>query len=178
MSSSKIHVGIDPGKKGAIVWLRSDGEYSCYNTNLETDPLLRTALADIVGNKRDFNVWCERVPKYDGKNQSGSSVATLFSSYRYIVGYLEGKGVTVNLVVPQVWMKPHRIACEDWPTLTYPRRKSYLYACALQRFFREPPRQKIWENIGEKGAKLLLPRQAADAALIALHGYNQYKANT
>ena len=82
-------------------------------------------------------------------------MATLFANYRYIVGYLEGRGVTVHQVVPQVWMKPYRLMINNWQVMTYSMRKKYLHEMAMAEFFADSK---------------TLPRWAADAALIALHG--------
>ena len=148
--------GIDPGKGGAIVMLNHDGTIKAVDEMPQEDSDLGAYLSMIVDDSKVADVYVERVPKYAGKNQSGSSVATLFSNYRYIVGYLEGRGVTVNQVIPQVWMKPYRLITPKWQVLTYPQRKKTLHELALAEFFTD---------------KKSLPRWAADAALIALHGH-------
>jgi hypothetical protein len=147
--------GIDPGKSGAIVLIDSKATLKEIDEMPECDQELGLLLSMIVDNKTRSEVWIERVPKFAGKNQSGASVATLFANYRYIVGYLEGRGVTVHQVVPQVWMKPYRLMNKKWQTLTYNDRKKFLHEMALAEFFTD---------------KKILPRWAADAALIALHG--------
>ena len=101
--------GIDPGKSGAIVMLTRDAQLKAVDPMPQDDVSLGNYLSMIVDDSRVADVWIERVPKYAGKNQSGSAVATLFANYRYIVGYLEGRGVMVNQVVPQSWMKPYRL---------------------------------------------------------------------
>ena len=149
--------GIDPGKGGAIVMLNHDGTLKAVDPMPQEDAELGAYLNMIVDDARIADVWIERVPKFAGKNQSGSSVATLFANYRYIVGYLEGRGVMVNQVVPQSWMKPYRLATPTWQLLTYAKRKKALHEHALAEFFTD---------------KKTLPRWAADAALIALHGHS------
>jgi hypothetical protein len=148
--------GIDPGKSGAIVLLNRDGTVKATDPMPLEDADLGAYLSMIVDDSKKADVWIERIPKYAGKAQSGSSVATLFSNYRYIVGYLQGRGVNLQQVVPQVWMKPYRLQTKDWAMLTYPQRKKVLHEFALSEFFTDK------ENI---------PRQFADAALIALHGH-------
>jgi len=147
--------GIDPGKSGAIVLIDSKAKLKEVDRMPLDDHELGQHLDMIVDNKTRSEVWIERIPKFAGKNQSGASVATLFANYRYIVGYLEGRGVTVHQVVPQVWMKPYRLMINNWQVMTYNMRKKYLHEMAMAEFF--------------VGAKTL-PRWAADAALIALHG--------
>jgi len=147
--------GIDPGKSGAIVLIDSKAKLKEVDKMPEDDHELGQHLDMIVDNKTRSEVWIERIPKFAGKNQSGASVATLFANYRYIVGYLEGRGVTVHQVVPQVWMKPYRLISKDWQVMTYNDRKKFLHAMALSEFFSDSK---------------TLPRWAADAALIALHG--------
>lgn len=147
--------GIDPGKSGAIVLIDSKAKLKEVDKMPESDVELGLLLSMIVDNKSRSEVWIERIPKFAGKNQSGASVATLFANYRYIVGYLEGRGVTVHQVVPQVWMKPYRLLNKKWQLLTYNDRKKFLHEMALAEFFTDSK---------------LLPRWAADAALIALHG--------
>ena len=147
--------GIDPGKSGAIVLIDSKAKLKEVDKMPEDDHELAQHLDMIVDNQTRSEVWIERIPKFAGKNQSGASVATLFANYRYIVGYLEGRGVTVHQVVPQVWMKPYRLICKDWQVLTYNDRKKFLHSMALSEFFSDSK---------------TLPRWAADAALIALHG--------
>ena len=154
--SPRMIYGIDPGKGGAIVMLNNDATIKAIDPMPQEDADLGAYLSMIVDDSKLADVWVERVPKYAGKNQSGSSVATLFSNYRYIVGYLEGRGVVVNQVVPQVWMKPYRLITPKWQVLTYPQRKKTLHELALAEFFTD---------------KKTLPRWAADAALIALHGH-------
>ena len=149
--------GIDPGKNGAFVMLNHDGSLKAVDLMPETDAELGAYLNMVVDDARIADVWIERVPKFAGKNQSGSSVATLFANYRYIVGYLEGKGVVVNLVTPQSWMKPYRLVTPGWQMMTYAQRKKALHDQALAEFFTD---------------KKTLPRWAADAALIALHGHS------
>lgn len=149
--------GIDPGKNGAIVMLNHDGSLKAVDLMPENDADLGAYLNMVVDDARIADVWVERVPKFAGKNQSGSSVATLFANYRYIVGYLEGKGVAVNLVTPQSWMKPYRLVTPGWQMMTYSQRKKALHEQALAEFFTD---------------KKTLPRWAADAALIALHGHS------
>jgi hypothetical protein len=148
-------IGIDPGKKGAIAMLSTDGELLEVLPMPETDESLSKHLS-AMARMNNTQIWVERVPKYAGKNQSGSSVATLFANYRYIVGFLEGQGVTVHQVVPQSWQKPYRLATDRWQVLSYSQRKATLHECATSRFNR---------------TKKELPRWAADAALIALHGH-------
>jgi len=150
--------GIDPGKSGAIVLIDRKGRIKECDDMPELDTDLARLLDMIVDNKDRADVWVERIPKFAGKNQSGASVATLFANYRYIVGYLEGRGVTVNLVVPQVWMKPYRLMVNNWQAMTYNERKKYLHQMAMAEFFANPK---------------TLPRRAADAALIALHGLHE-----
>jgi len=150
--------GIDPGKSGAIVLVNRKGRIVELDDMPELDSDLARLLDMLVDNKDRADVWVERIPKFAGKNQSGASVATLFANYRYIVGYLEGRGVTVNQVVPQVWMKPYRLMVNNWQVMTYNERKKYLHQMALAEFFAD--------------AKTL-PRRAADAALIALHGLHE-----
>lgn len=147
--------GIDPGKSGAIVLIDSKAKLKEVVKMPEADEDLAAELSMIVDNQSRSEVWIERIPKFAGKNQSGASVATLFANYRYIVGYLEGRGVTVHQVVPQVWMKPYRLLAKDWQVMTYNTRKKYLHAMAMSEFFSDSK---------------TLPRWAADAALIALHG--------
>jgi hypothetical protein len=147
--------GIDPGKTGAIVLIDTKSRLKNVDKMPECDTDLARHLDMIIDDKDRCEVWVERIPKFAGKNQSGASVATLFANYRYIVGYLEGRGVTVNLVVPQVWMKPYRLMSKTWQTMTYNDRKKYLHEMAMAEFFAD---------------KKTLPRFAADAALIALHG--------
>lgn len=149
--------GIDPGKGGAIVLLDKKCKLKAVDSMPQEDADLGAYLNMIVDDSRVAEIWIERVPKYAGKNQSGSSVATLFSNYRYIVGYLEGKGVEVNQVTPQSWMKPYRLMTPRWQVLTYPQRKKTLHELAMAEFFID---------------KHELPRWAADAALIALHGHS------
>jgi hypothetical protein len=148
--------GIDPGKGGAIVMLNHDGTLKAVDPMPQEDAELGAYLNMIVDDSNVADIWVERVPKFAGKNQSGSSVATLFANYRYIVGYLEGRGVEVNQVTPQSWMKPYRLMTPRWQVLTYPQRKKHLHELALAEFFTD---------------KKTLPRAAADAALIALHGH-------
>jgi hypothetical protein len=147
--------GIDPGVSGAIVLIDSKTKLKEVDKMPENDHELGQLLDMIVDNKSRSEVWIERIPKFAGKNQSGASVATLFANYRYIVGYLEGRGVTVHQVVPQVWMKRYRLQCPKWQMLTYNDRKKFLHGMALAEFFTN---------------NKTLPRWAADAALIALHG--------
>jgi hypothetical protein len=147
--------GIDPGKSGAIVLIDSKAKLKEVDKMPEDDQILGNFLDMIVDNQSRAEVWIERIPKFAGKNQSGASVATLFANYRYIVGYLEGRGVTVHQVVPQVWMKPYRLLNKKWQILSYNDRKKFLHEMALAEFFAD---------------KQTLPRWAADAALIALHG--------
>ena len=147
--------GIDPGKSGAIVLIDSKAKLKEVEKMPLNDHELGLHLDMIVDNKTRSEVWVERIPKFAGKNQSGASVATLFANYRYIVGYLEGRGVTVHQVVPQVWMKPYRLMINNWQVLTYNERKKYLHEMAMAEFFAD---------------NKTLPRWAADAALIALHG--------
>ena len=147
--------GIDPGKSGAIVLIDSKAKLKEVDQMPADDHTLGQLLDMIVDNKSRSEVWIERIPKFAGKNQSGASVATLFSNYRYVVGYLEGRGVTVHQVVPQVWMKPYRMLSKTWQVMTYNDRKKYLHDMAMAEFFAD---------------KQTLPRWAADAALIALHG--------
>lgn len=147
--------GIDPGKTGAIVAVELPRKLAAVHLMPETDDELAGLLDTIIANKKTSEVWIERVPKFAGKNQSGASVATLFANYRYIVGYLEGRGIVVNEVVPQVWMKPYRLLSKEWQMMSYNDRKKYLHSMAISEFFIE---------------KKNLPRWAADAALIALHG--------
>ena len=147
--------GIDPGKSGAIVLIDSKAKLKEVDKMPEDDQLLGNFLDMIVDNQSRAEVWIEKIPKFAGKNQSGASVATLFANYRYIVGYLEGRGVTVHQVVPQVWMKPYRLLNQKWQMLSYNDRKKFLHEMALSEFFAD---------------KKTLPRWAADAALIALHG--------
>jgi hypothetical protein len=147
--------GIDPGKSGAIVLIDSKARLKEVDKMPADDHELGLHLDMIVDNKSRSEVWIERIPKFAGKNQSGASVATLFANYRYIVGYLEGRGVTVHQVIPQVWMKPYRLLAKDWQMMTYNTRKKYLHAMAMSEFFADSK---------------TLPRWAADAALIALHG--------
>jgi hypothetical protein len=151
-----MHIyGIDPGKSGAIVLIDSRAQIKTVDKMPELDTDLARHLDMIVDDKGRSEVWIERIPKFAGKNQSGASVATLFANYRYIVGYLEGRGVTVHQVVPQVWMKPYRLMSKNWQAMTYNERKKYLHEMAMAEFFAD---------------KKTLPRWAADAALIALHG--------
>ena len=137
--------------------LNRDATIKAVDAMPQDDVALGNYLSMIVDDSRVADVWIERVPKYAGKNQSGSSVATLFANYRYIVGYLEGRGVTVNQVVPQVWMKPYRLLTKNWQVLTYPQRKKTLHEYSCAEYFT---------------SRKELPRWAADAALIALHGHN------
>ena len=153
--------GIDPGKSGAIARVTAKHKLAETIPMPQSDHELATELDMIIDNKSRSSVWVERVPKYAGNAQSGSSVATLFANYRYIVGYLEGRGIKVNLVVPQVWMKPYRLLCLNWQILTYPQRKKFLHEMAMAEFF-----------LGKK----MLPRWAADASLIALHGAQNHLA--
>jgi hypothetical protein len=155
--------GIDPGKSGAIVMLTRDAQLKAVDPMPQDDVSLGNYLSMIVDDSRVADVWIERVPKYAGKNQSGSAVATLFANYRYIVGYLEGRGVMVNQVVPQSWMKPYRLLTKNWQVLTYPQRKKTLHEYSLAEFFT---------------TKKEIPRWAADAALIALHGHNAQALTT
>jgi hypothetical protein len=154
-STASFFYGIDPGKSGAIALITAKGKLKEIDDMPEEDTELARLLDMIVDNESRSEVWIERVPKFAGKNQSGASVATLFANYRYIVGYLEGRGVTVNQVVPQVWMKPYRRMSTSWQAMSYNDRKKYLHQMAMAEFF--------------ANAKTL-PRRAADAALIALHG--------
>jgi hypothetical protein len=147
--------GIDPGKSGAIVLIDSKTKLKEVDKMPLDDHELGQHLDMIVDNKSRSEVWVERIPKFAGKNQSGASVATLFANYRYIVGYLEGRGVTVHQVVPQVWMKRYRLQAPGWQMMTYNDRKKFLHGMALAEFF---------------ASNKTLPRWAADAALIALHG--------
>jgi hypothetical protein len=150
--------GIDPGKSGAIVEIGPKHTLIGVHKMPASDADLSNLL-DIVVHATDHStVWIERVPKFAGKNQSGASVATLFANYRFIVGYLVGRGVDVHEVVPQVWMKPYRLLASDWQMMNYNDRKKYLHAMALSEFF-----------VDSK----TLPRWSADAALIALHGASQ-----
>ena len=146
--------GIDPGKSGAIVSLNKRGELDSAWPMPEKDMTLRGVLAAVISC--NCPIFIERIPKYTGKAQSGSSVATLFSNYRYIVGYLDAHDADFTEVVPQVWMKPHRLATPDWQVLTYSKRKKCLHDIALEYF---------------DVCKDVLPRWAADASLIALHGH-------
>jgi hypothetical protein len=152
----KLTYGIDPGKSGAIALLDETGKLTGICSMPEDDEELAFILCAIIDAGPTTDVWVERIPKYAGKNQSGSSVATLFANYRYIIGFLEGRGVLVNQVVPQAWQKPYRLATKDWQVLTYSQRKKALHEHALSEFFTD---------------KKFLPRWAADAALIALHGH-------
>jgi len=155
-TSKVMHIyGIDPGKSGAIVLIDSKAKLKEVDKMPEQDHDLALLLDMIIDNKTRSEVWIERIPKFAGKNQSGASVATLFANYRYIVGYLEGRGVTVHQVVPQVWMKPYRLMINNWQVMTYSMRKKYLHEMAMAEFFADSK---------------TLPRWAADAALIALHG--------
>jgi len=147
--------GIDPGKSGAIVLLNRKANLKQIYKMPEADLGLAAVLNRIVGDQDFSEVWIERIPKFAGKNQSGASVATLFANYRYIVGYLEGRGVAVHQVVPQVWMKRYRLMAPGWQMMTYNDRKKFLHEMALTEFFAN---------------RKTLPRWAADAALIALHG--------
>ena len=153
--------GIDPGKSGAIVSISlSKGKLVEVIRMPLLDEDLSKLLNHLVVSSAWSEVWVERVPKFAGKNQSGASVATLFSNYRYIVGYLEGRGVTVNQVVPQVWMKPYRLRSSGWQMMNYNSRKKYLHEMSLENFHTD---------------KKSLPRWAADAALIALYGSTKNK---
>ena len=151
--------GIDPGKSGALVSVLPGGKLGEVIKMPGTDKELATLLDTLVAEDRS-DIWIERIPKFAGKNQSGASVATLFANYRFIVGYLNGRGIEVQEVVPQVWMKPYRLSCKNWQTLSYNDRKKYLHQVALAEFFTD---------------NKTLPRWAADAALIALHGTNNTK---
>ena len=147
-------VGIDPGKSGAIVHLNARGELEDIWDMPDTDMTLRAFLSELVSCR--CPIWIEQIPKFTGKPQSGSSVATLFSNYRYIVGYLDAHEANLHQVIPQVWMKPYRLGTPNWAALTYSRRKKRLHDLALNIFETTPQ---------------FLTRRAADAALIAFHGY-------
>lgn len=158
----KLTYGIDPGKSGAIVLLNAAGKINGICGMPEDDDELAFILSAIIDAGPTTDVWIERIPKYAGKNQSGASVATLFANYRYIVGFLEGRGVLVNQVVPQAWQKPYRLVTKNWQMFTYSQRKKALHEHALSEFFTD---------------KKFLPRWAADAALIALHGHKARSEN-
>ena len=93
-----IHIGIDPGKRGAIAFIYPDG-------GVYVMPLLETTLVNVLSAIAGLPARCclERV--HAMPKQGVASTFSFGEGYGFIKGVLECNGVSYQEIPPQQWKK-------------------------------------------------------------------------
>ena len=158
------HIGIDPGKTGAICFFWSKKDLSLFKMP-ETEHDIKNLIADETTNwfsvKRKLPEVNALIEQVNGMPKDGGSRAFNFGkSYGFIRGIITAAGIPLDEVHPTRWQKHFNL-----PTLK---------SCGGSK----PAKKKLHKQ----KAQQLLPEIAsditaitADAALIALYSYERYK---
>ena len=170
-----MYVGIDPGKKGAIVYIDNDGKL----VSKYVIPIVKSSgdidiplLCDMIGEISlvTTEVWLEQIHAIF--KTSKGSMFTMGRGLGNIEAALYCKGLIVNYVRPKTWQKeiwlPEDIVWEK------PKKKDTKATSvkAAQRLF--PGTEFLFGDNEKKNNRRSKPRDGiADAMLIALYGKQQ-----
>lgn len=147
-----IIIGIDPGKSGSIVILRSNGKVEKYKMP-ETPRDLNDLMRTMRGN---YLCFLEKVHGMPG--MSGGGMFRFGENYGWITMALISNSIKTELVTPQKWMAYYEFGTKGSMTGTQ------------------------WKNKLRAKAQMLFPKeiitlQFADALLIAEYGRRFYNSN-
>lgn len=93
-----IHIGIDPGKRGAIAMIYPDGEICVM-------PLREAALIDVLRPLAGLSARCCLEKVHAMPKQGVASTFTFGEGFGFIKGVLECSGVSYQEIPPQQWKK-------------------------------------------------------------------------
>jgi hypothetical protein len=159
--SPKLVLGIDPGQKGALVWLSENG--FTYEL-MPLDPDGRTdmfALMEMIATNPCNIIYVERAKAF----QMGVSGAFNYGrDFQSIIAAIKLCGVSFILIDPHVWTK---VLHADLDKRLKPKEKSLL---ALDRYF-----PKLKQNVPKGPRSGKYHEGVVDALLIAEFGLRQSK---
>jgi len=122
--SAPLILGIDPGRSGALAWLRGDTLEHVEDMPQFTGSALGVQLADLIRINRPTVAWVEKV--HAMPKQGVKSVWTFAENYGVVLGVLGALDVPVRHVTPSEWKRVARLskdknasrqrACELWPS--------------------------------------------------------------
>jgi hypothetical protein len=148
----KIIMGIDPGISGAIAF---DGEetarVSVYDVPIAGGEISPPLLADLILDYSPSVAWIERVGAMPGNG--AVSMFNFGRSYGDVRGAIGTLRIPLNYVTPQVWKRHFKLSGAS---------KDQSRMLAIQLFPSVADKFKLKKHDGR-----------AEAALIALYGYDQ-----
>ena len=176
------HLGIDPGKQGAMVTLFEDGSLSFFDlkdlyddsgaSQSSVNPEKLGAWIDrrLAGIEGGVAVWCEK-PIFVGAGFTIKTPMSMFESYGILRSTFVRANVAFYGVSPHVWQK-------WYPTLYHPHIKRTKEESVTEAKKIFPDYAEVFERVVEKGAhkgNRILMDGRAEAALIANYGKNRTK---
>ena len=138
------HMGIDPGRKGAIAVLDIAGCEVVAHDMPQTTAELHDLIADLPTIKL-----CVLEKLHPGPLMSRTAIARMFEDYGALKGALAWRDIPVKLVRPSIWK----------PAMGLTGDKSASRELAMQRF---PAQSDLFKRAKDDGR--------AEAALLALYG--------
>lgn len=138
------HLGIDPGKRGALAMLEPDS----FTLTVWDMPPTTAELHDLIAGLPLIKL-CTLEKLHAGPQMSNTSVARMFESYGILKGALAWRDIPVKDVRPNVWKQKFGLSSN----------KSASREMAMQRF---PDAKEQFKRVKDDGR--------AEAALLALYG--------
>ena len=106
-----LYIGIDPGKSGGIATIKIVDENKIQLVYMEySDDNLKLVTSNALLHKGPVFAVVEKVGAMPG--QGVTSMFNFGKSYGYILGVLEARGISYQLVPPQTWKKEFSLSSD------------------------------------------------------------------